>query len=92
MTACIYFYKHGFQTDGVSLWIVQIGRQRFFTKEIVVLTVMESKFQSRNPHAFFLGHLGAYGVRFTRSNGMCLTLRDKVTSGKNHIYNKIVIA
>lgn len=53
MKVKIYFYKHGFQTDGVSLWVVQCGRQKWFAEQIVIRdrTVI-SQFQNKNPHAF----------------------------------------
>jgi len=49
----IYFWKHGFQTDGVSLWVVQVGRKKFLTKEIECLAAISGKFQNKNPHAYF---------------------------------------
>ena len=91
MTAKIYFWKHGFQTDGVSLWIVQCERKRFFCKEVNVYNVympMVSRFQNKNPHAFFEVEFSfmvfptTYKI-FTEQNAI---------SGKNHIYNKIVIS
>jgi len=49
----IYFYKHGFQTDGVSLWVVQQGRNKWYANEVVICRSIEGVFQNKNPHAYF---------------------------------------
>jgi len=56
MKAKIYFWKHGFQTTGQSLWVVELSdKKKLFTKSITVkFCEVESKFSKVNPHAYFL--------------------------------------